>query len=307
MNINSKAFFEATKRTQNKIVISTTAVNALLSYPDGTSREITLIKKDITVSNPSYDTEIRGPGISFVEVIPKSIAADISMINMVNKDYTVLKADPIIEFPSSTITISYYINKTIDFNELEQLDTIIIDKNVNAITSTTGFSILGADSIKDIDGKTAMIGIILILILIYFASSFDIFSKIKALFTNSKKKISYIRVLVNDSLDYLVTKDYDRAALIYREVKLNYESSSDTVRNEVYQECYELCNALDAYYFNELTEEFERYIKMDAKEKALAVYQKLEQTFEKFDEKFRKDREKIMKDSFNKINNKTIQ
>jgi hypothetical protein len=305
LNINTKGFFEATKRTQNKVVISTSAINAVLSYPDGTSKDITLIKKDIAVSDPSYDAEIKAPGISFVEVIPKDIAADSKIIHMVNKDYAVLKADPIIEFPSSTTTISYYINKTIDLNTLEQLDTIIIDKNVNAITTTTGFSILSADSIQDIDGKTAMIGIIVILVLIYLTSSFDILSKIKILFTNSKKKISYIRVLVNDSLDYLVTKDYDRAALIYREVKLNYESSSDVIRNEVYQECYDLCNALDAYYFNELNEEFDRYIKMDAKEKALTAYQKMEQTFEKFDEKFRKDREKIMKDSYNKISNKT--
>jgi hypothetical protein len=226
------------------------------------------------------------------------------MINMINKDYEVLKSDPIIEFPSSTKTISYYINDTIDLNELEQLDTIIIDKNVNAITTTTGFSILGVDSIKDMDGKAAMIGVIVLLILIYLGSSFDIISKIRALFTNSKKRVSYIRVLVNDALDYLVTKDYDHAALVYREVKLNYESSPESVRNEVYGECYELCNALDAYYFNELSEDFNRYINAGMKQKALIVYQKMEKTFEKFDEKFRTDREKIMKDSFNKISNK---
>lgn len=304
LNINSNAFFEATKRTQNKIVISTTAINAMLSYPDGRSQDITMIKKEISISNPSYDTEIRGAGISFVEVIPKDIAADAKLVTIINKEYAVLKADPIIEFPSNTKNISYYINKTIDLDALEQLDTIIIDKNVNAITSTTGFSIFGAESIKDIDGKTAMIGIIGILIIIYLFSTFDVFSKVSSLLVNSKKKISYIRVLVNDSLDYIAAKDYDRAALVYREVRLNYESSPDPVKTEVYQECYDLCNALDAYYFNELCEEFNRYTKMDAKEKALAAYQKMEQTFEKFDETIRRDHEKIMKDSFNMISTK---
>lgn len=306
LNINSKAFFEATKRTQNKIVISTTAVNAMLSYPDGKSKEITMIKKEISISNPSYDAEIRGPGISFVEVIPKDIAADVKLVNIINKEYTVLKADPIIEFPSNTKTISYYINKTIDLNALEQLDTIIIDKNVNAITSTTGFSIFSAESIKDIDGKAVMMGVIVILILIYLFSTFDVFSKISSLFVNSKKKVSYIRVLINDSLDYLAAKDYDRAALIYREIRLNYESSPDVVRNEVYQECYDLCNALDAYYFNELYEEFNRYIEMGSDDKALTVYRKMEQTFEKFDENIRKDHERLIKDSFNKIKTKNI-
>lgn len=305
LNINSKAFFEATKRTQNKIVISTTVVNAILSYPDGKSNDITLIKKEISISKPSYDAEIHGSGISFVEVIPKDIVADVKLVNIINKEYTVLKADPIIEFPSNTKTISYYINKTIDLDSLEQLDTIIIDKNVNAITSTTGFSILGAESIKDIDGKAAMIGIIVILIIIYLLSTFDIFSRVTALFVNSKKKISYIRVLINDSLDYISSKDYDRAALVYREIRLNYESSPDAVRKEVYQECYDLCNTLDAYYFKELNEEFNRYIKMGDKGKALAVYQKMEHTFEKFDETMRKDHEKIMKDSFNMISAKS--
>jgi len=61
----------------------------------------------------------------------------------------------------------------------------------------------------------------------------------------SKKKVSFIKVLINDALDYLKTEDYDKAALIYREIKLSYEEANNYVKKQVYDESFDLCNQLD--------------------------------------------------------------
>ncbi|MEM4711052.1 MAG: hypothetical protein QXL18_03835 [Candidatus Woesearchaeota archaeon] len=302
MNVNLNSFLESTKRAQNKIIVSTNVITATLFYPDGNSRDITLIKKDISLSNPSYEGDLKSTTASIVEIIPKNVAADVNLLNILNKEYTVLKKDPILEFLPSTRSIIYYINDTLDIEIVEETDTVLIDKNIKVV-STTGFSIVNVESIKNMDIKIVLIILIFVLIVIYVFTSFEVFPKIfsRILWFNYKKKISYIRVLVNDSLDYLAANDYDNAALVYREIRLAYESSPESVKNEVYQECYDLCNSLDSYYFNELNEEFERYINLGLKEKAFSLYQKMEKVYDKMDEKIKKDYRTILDNAYKKL------
>ena len=80
---------------------------------------------------------------------------------MITKDFTVIKEDPLIEFPPTTRQITYFINKSINPSDFEQADTVLIDKNIYTVTAATGFSILGVDSTNiSMDGKTIMIMIV---------------------------------------------------------------------------------------------------------------------------------------------------
>ena len=280
---------------QSKVIISTKVRNVELYYLDNSTVDITLVTKDIQTAKPEDALSINNSqSISFVEVIPKTIVQTIKQINLLNKDYTVLKDDPLIEYPPNTQTIAYYINGTIKPDEFQNSDTVLIDKNVNAIKSTTGLSILGVGSLSDIkiEGQGIMLIILSLLILFYLVVNFDIIDKIRNLNLGfisfgSKKKISFIRVLVNDASDYLKTEDYDKAALIYREIKLSYEEANSYIRKEVYDESFDLCNQLDLTYAMKVLDKAEYYIKMQDRNNAIMEFEKLNNTYHKLEDKYR--------------------
>jgi len=295
LKLDKNLFLESTKRVQSKVIISTHVRNVELYYLDGNIIEITLVTKDIQIAKPEDELSIKNSNsVSFVEVVPKTISQTVKQINMINNEYTVLKDDPLIEYPADTRSIAYYINGTIKPDEFQNTDTILIDKNINVIKSTTGLSILGISSLSDmkIEGQGIMLIIILLLVLFYLIVNFDIIDKIRSwnlgfVGFGFQKKVSFIRVLVNDALDYLKTEDYDKAALIYREIKLSYEEANAYVQKEVYDESFDLCNQLDLTYAIKVLDKAEYYINMQDRNKSIIEFEKLENTYHKLDDKYR--------------------
>jgi hypothetical protein len=290
MNVNKKAFLESTKSVQSKAVISTRVRSVVLHYLDGKTKEITLVTK--TIKPSTSDDELlfeNSKTITFVEVVPKSIASSMKQLNMLNKEYTVLKDDPVIEFAPNIKTINYYIDKKVDAQDFQKVDTVIIDKNINALRSPTGLAILGVDNISDIpiDGQTIMIVLILVLLMFYLVLHFELIDKLRSIGFGSKKKITYVKVLINDALDYLEAEDYEKAAFVYREIKLSYESSNSFVRKKVYTESYELCNKLDLKYTEYLLEHIESYIRQENKTAAILEFDKLEKTYNRLDDSYK--------------------
>ncbi len=286
MNVDKNMFIESTKSAQSDAIISTTVRNVVLYYLDGKTKEITLISKQIQATDPSLKSS---KSVMFVEVIPKNISQSMSDIVFLNSDYTVLKDDPIIEMPPTTETINYYIDSTIDLKTLQDIDTVIIDKNVNNVKSTTGLAILGLDNISNvqIDGQTIMIVLIILLLLFYLVMHFELIEKLRHMGFGSKKKVTYIKVLINDALDYLEAEDYDKAAYVYREIKLAYEESAEYVKRQVYDESYDLCNKLDMNYANYLLERINSYIIRQNKNAALLEFEKLDKTFNKLGDSYK--------------------
>jgi len=94
-------------------------------------------------------------------------------------------------------------------------------------------------------------------------------------------------VLINDALDYLEMEDYDKAALVYREIKLSYEDANAYVRKQVYDESYGLCNKLDLKYATHLLERIDSYISSQDRNAALLELEKLVGTYEKMDEQYK--------------------
>jgi len=295
INIKPKIFLEAVKRTQSKATISTKASNIVLYYEDGRSSEITLISKELSIPDSADDAYFNQNHVTIIEVIPKTVAQDVKYVNIINKEFSVIQDDPILELPGNTKSVNYFINKSVDLLLVQDTDTIIIDKNVNIENFATGFSVLGMGAVKDIslDGKTILIIVIILLIIIYLLMSIDVINKIKILFTNSKKKISYMKVLINDALDQLKIQEYDKAALIYREIRLNYEASNSAIQRQVFDEAYDLCNKMDIYYFDELYEAALEKLKIESD--MANIYDKMYMTLDKIDDKYKQNlRMKLM-------------
>jgi len=292
LNLDHKAFSQSTKLAQSRVIISTHVSNIELYYMDGRTEDITLVVKDIQAAKPEDDMAINSSTtITFLESIPKDLSQSARMLSILNKDYTILQDDPLIEYPSSTRQIVYSLNGKVSLDSFEGLDTVLIDKKVDALSSTTGFSIAGISSISDInlDSRSLMIIAVILLVLFYIIINFDIIDKVRNIITGAgaKKKISFIRVLINDSLDYLQTGDFDKAALIYREIKLSYEEANEYVKQQVYDESMELCNELDLSYAFGVLERVESYIRMGDRRNAALEFGKLENTYNRIDAKHR--------------------
>lgn len=296
LKFDKRLFLESTKLTQSSIIISTRVRNVDLYYLDGRISSVTVVTKDIQFAKSEDKYAIaNSKTMSYVEVIPKTITQSAKYLQLLNKEYTILKDDPLIEYPSDTTLISYYINGTIVLDEFQNTDTVLIEKNINTIQSTTGFAIFGIDAISNIklEGQGIMIILLVLLLLFYFIVNFDIIDKIRN-FVNSrfngfgsKKRISYIKVLINDSIDYLKTDDYDKAALIYSEIKLSYESANNYIKKQVYDESFELCNQLDLNYAMKLLDKAESYIRMQDRNNAILEFEKLQNTYNKLSDKYR--------------------
>lgn len=294
LNLDRKLFMESTKSIQSEVIISTRVRNVELYYLDGKTKEITLVIKDIKAATLEDAQAIKGSNtITFVEVIPKGICQSAKEITMLNKKYTVLKDDPIIEFPSDTESIAYYMEDRIDVDKFQDTDTILIDKDIGNIRSTTGMSTFNIEAISDIklDGRGVMIVLIVVLLLFYIIINFDIIEKIRRMSMEfvgfgSKKKISFMRVLVNDALDYLKAEDYDKAALIYREIKLSYEEANVYIRGQVYDESFDLCNQLDLAYAMKILDKVDYFINIQDRNKAVIEFEKLQNTYNKLSEPY---------------------
>jgi hypothetical protein len=307
MNFDKKMFFESTKLAQSKVIISTRVRNVELFYLNGESSQITLVIRDIQAAKPEDDLALSNSNSAvFVESVPKSIAPSAKLITVLTKDYKVIKDDLMIEFTPATRRIVYYLNGTIRPELLQNADTVFVDKNVNALKSSTGFSIFGSESIagigdisgisgfslsdlSNLSGQSVMIILIIVLVLFYVVVNFDLIDKIRKIFTraSSKKKISFIRVLINDAIDYLKNDDYDKATLIYREIQLSYEGAGDAVKREVYAESLDLCNQLDLKYAVMTLARVEAYIQARDKFNAISEFDKLTSTYNKIDSKYR--------------------
>jgi len=287
---NDQAFFESTKKSQSKAIISTKVYDVSFTYNNGKSEDKILIIKDISLLDSTDEMLFDNSNtITFLEYVPKVLAPSYNAITILTPNSKLVVDGTILEFSPKVRRIAYYFNKSFDIGLAQDADTIIVDRSVDVSTSSTGFAIIGLGSISDIsfDGKFIMILLVSVLLVVYLIMTFDIHSKIIDIFSGTKKKVAYITLLVNDSLDYLAAEDYEKASLIYREIQLSYESSNDAVRTKVFQDCYDLCNKLDIYFFNSILARTHTGIREQNITQAMLNYSVLKQTYEKIDPAYR--------------------
>jgi len=151
---------------KNNFNVKREGYNLKIVYLDGTSKETSLIKEEISSS------KIQNNNISILEVIPKSVVDNVVNVNIKNIDYKVLKEDPIISFSADTEEIIYTMDKQIDLNSIKEIKTILLDKFVEKpkVPIFTGyFSFINLNSSGGGNYFGIFIGILIALALsIYF-------------------------------------------------------------------------------------------------------------------------------------------
>lgn len=255
-NIMGKVNEEKLFALQNGIIVTTRISNVEITYMNGKIETITLVDKIIKITDNATDTFL-------LEFVPKEIAGNSDEITLLLDEYKVINEDPLLKIDKQG-RIIYYVSGQKDLELGKKTKTVILsDTQFSTKTSLTG-----AVTLSSIEwtSPTSLIILIIIISCIYLLYAFDVFG---SLFEKSKKKleeekINKILSLIKDASEFLQNKEIDKADLIFKEIKLLYEGSSEVVRQEVYSEAIILLEMIDSAQMELLLQSAEKSSKMFA-------------------------------------------
>jgi hypothetical protein len=252
---------------QQKFTISTKAIQVSYGYADGTSKSITVVRRSFT-----YAKNL-SPDYAIYEIIPKEVAKSAQELTLLSKA-EVLKSDPVLRFGTED-TMVYIIPKSVDLSVVEDIRTILLRPYAKEESMMTGFAIFGAGDIAGIDTRwLLLLGAVLLLYIGYY---FDLHKHLQFLFYRfgKKSKTHYVRVLINDANDNLEANNYEKADMLYKEIRLTYDTLPLFAKNELYDDILELLQKMDSYYFNLIMIELDGHIRAGELEAAIRSYEKL--------------------------------
>ncbi|MFA6073365.1 MAG: PKD domain-containing protein [Candidatus Woesearchaeota archaeon] len=236
-NIVGKDNQERLLELQNAVIVTTRAANVEIVYIDGTKKIITLITKTLKISDNSTDTFL-------LEYVPKFLANSADKVVSLSGDFKVIDSDPLLKFDKQT-TVIYYVDGEKDVELAKSTKTIMMTDTIFGSKN----SITGAVTFSDVEWTSPASLIILIIIIscTYLIYAFDVFGSV---FAKSEKKIDEEKInkilsLIKDASDFVLRKELDSADLIFKEIKLLYESSTDDVKSEVYGAAVNLLESVD--------------------------------------------------------------
>jgi outer membrane protein assembly factor BamD (BamD/ComL family) len=101
--------------------------------------------------------------------------------------------------------------------------------------------------------------------------------------TGKNKQLHYLRVMINDVGDNLQAGDYEKAEMLYKEIRMMYDQLPEFGRNELYDDVMDVVHKMDAYYFNMVMIELDSNLKSGDMHSAILSYEKLTKVFERLD------------------------
>lgn len=204
--------------------VNMAAYQISIVYLDGTKKDITLIKEEISSSmddNENY---------SIFEYIPKDVAEKADKIDVKNAEYDLVKDDPIYSFPANTQEISYTLEEHVSLDSLQNIHTLLVYTNAKEgdqkSSLLTGLSILGENGL----GKHitfSILGIVIVSVFVFYL--FVIRMKQRSIETLSKMKEKLV-----EARKHLNEDKPELSAKQYQELKDHYKSLSQREKEGIY-------------------------------------------------------------------------
>ncbi len=277
MTEDADALSRLLAKDQQLFTVSTTMLVVEYSYPDGTTRPATVVTRAFT-----YAPEL-GAGYRIFEVIPKEAAQSASEIDVVGES-EIIDEDPILAFPISE-TVTYTIPRKVAREHVEAITTLIVRRYTTEDSGSllSGFAFFSGAGMSS--GWGWLGWLLLAIALLYACWYFDVMKQISFLRYKfgRNEKVHYLRVLMHDAEDQLAANEYPKAEMLYKEVRLTYDTLQTPARNDLYDDVMSLVHKMDTYYFNIVMIELDRCLKVDDHEGAIIAYEKLLGTFERLD------------------------
>jgi hypothetical protein len=262
---------------QQKFTISSTLLHVEYEYQGGETRTATVVSRSFT-----YAKDL-GEGYAIIEIIPKSVAQDAGSI-VLHAKADVLKKDPVLRFMPEQ-RIAYTIPRNVDFTRIEEIRTLLARPYEDGGGSgISGFAIFPFEGM----GAWRIPALLLLaaLALAWLAWHFGLFTQLRyaAYRLGRNEKVHYLRVLVNEAQDEVVASRYEKAEMLYKEIRMTYDALPAMAQNDLYEDVVCLVRAMDAYYFNIVMIELDGHLRAGDMESAIGAYEKLVGTFERLDE-----------------------
>ncbi len=262
--------------TQQQFTINSQVAHVEYTYEDGSTKIVTVVTREFTFADEVTD-EYR-----IVEILPKTVSASATEIETMPKA-TILEEDPVIAFPK-TDRVTLVIPGEVAVDAVQAGYTVLVRPRTGSGNSITGLAILSSGELLG-TGWPVTVGILL-LVLFIIAYQFNPLPRIKYVLyrVGKNEKVHYVRVLVNDAEDQLTTHSYDKAEMLYKEIRMTYDTLPELAQNELYEDVMGLVKKMDAYYFNMVMIELDEHLKLGDMELAIDAYEKLLGTFERLDD-----------------------
>ncbi len=272
---DSKSIRKKILEDQQKFTVSSTVYHIDLAYNSGDTEQVTLISRDFTFKEGIED------GYLILELIPKDVLNSAESIELLTKG-EVLKEDPVLMFKKQA-KVEYLVKKKVDDLKSRQIQTMLTRNYVEAGTKVDAFVLL---PISFRGWTVPVVLVVLLIVFVYLGFHFNMLQKIKYLIykIGRNEEVHYLRVLIGDAEDQLDAQNYDKADMLYKEIRMSYETLPTPARNDLYEEVMSLVHKMDGYYFNMIMIELDRHLKNGDMEAAIESYEKLTGTYERLDE-----------------------
>lgn len=265
---------------QQRYTMKTKVYRAEIKEADGESKEVSVVMKTLSYGK---DKEQEGARSEYlIEVIPKKMARSADDLVILTQDYELLVDDPVLSFPAGP-SIIYYVEKDVSLSDLEEARTVLIPEIKINDNGITGFSVFGSNTLSKAADSLGVSLAVLVAIIIasYLTYYFGLIGQLKYVLYQSgpKKQTHYMRVLLNDIHDQIQASNYDKAAMLYKEVRLSYDQLPVPAQNELIDEIQRICSEIDISYLKGLVMKMDKALKENRLEDAINYYERIEGTF----------------------------
>lgn len=265
---------------QNYINVLTNIKQVEISYNES-KKEITLITKEITLKNDSFN--------KILEIIPKNLAENASEIIFITEN-EIIKQDPIFEISADNLEnkkLAYYIEKFIDLNETEQIETVLFKEFSIKGISITGFFILDLDKLNNSVYYFYYIAIIVFIIIAIYLIVVCI-KKIKINRWKREENVIRIFALIRESKKAIKGNGFNTAKEKYHKIKEVYPLIPEGCKKYLYKEIKNISLSIDKKEIFDLVREYEEAKKQKREEDASRIYTNIQATYKRLPKKYQK-------------------
>ena len=248
-------YVKKANKERDSITIQTQATSVNVEYLDGSSRDITLIRKDFTYEDPTPLADV-----FVVEIIPKTVAQSASEIQFGNINYEVIEDDPVLRYGFTTLDYSgkqvqYTIEKKVSIESAKGIQSVVIPNIIELEgSSVTGFSV--GVPFGDFLSPTEFYMIIVSIVVLVGLSGYY-YTQRKGQDPNSQdtillaKTTGRIEEKMDESALYLTSLihlcnhhyqqgAYDQAFDLYNRIQAHYRELPKEQKSQFYQQCTDL-------------------------------------------------------------------
>ncbi|MBW6442649.1 hypothetical protein K0A97_02600 [Patescibacteria group bacterium] len=206
--------------TERGISVKTRAININIQQMGGVDKDVFLLIREIGGTLNKTDSFI------FLEVLPRGVVESISELSIKNKNYQTIK-ELVISFSADTKEISYFIEKEVELDSLEEILFGIV--YLPPETKTSGTGITGFLVLEDLDEIS--MGVSLVVLLILIAVFYLGFIKLR---NRSLKLVEEIIQKSNEARSFSSKGKKEESEKTYLEISEKYKSLPYSSKKKVY-------------------------------------------------------------------------